>query len=139
MEAPAVRRDVEAQFRSCLANPAARACLARPAGARRCEVWREAPFNLVCGNANGLEIVSGRFDRLVVERDDAGRPVRATVVDFKSNRVTAETELAEKAGDYAGQMRAYAAAAGRLLGLDAGRVAATLLFTRIGRAVPLQE
>ena len=57
------------------------------------------------------------------------------MVDFKSNRVDSEEALAEKAAGYAGQMRDYAMAAGRLLGLQAGQVATMLLWTRVGRAV----
>ena len=134
-ESAAVLRDVEAQFRRCLASAEARACLERPGGASRSVVWREAPFSLVREGQAGPEILSGRFDRLVVEQDASGRPLRATVVDFKSNRVDSEEALAEKAAGYAGQMRDYAMAAGRLLGLQAGQVATMLLWTRVGRAV----
>jgi ATP-dependent helicase/nuclease subunit A len=134
VEAAAVRRDVETQFRRCLASAEVRALLARPAGAARCEVWRETPFDFVREGAIGREIVAGRFDRVVIERDAAGRPLRATVVDFKSNRVADETEMDAAAEGYRGQMRDYAAAAARLLGLPAGAVRAKLLYTRLARA-----
>lgn len=134
-EPATVLRDVEAQFRFCIESPAAQACLARPAGAPRSVVWREAPFSLVRAGRAGAEILSGRFDRLVVEQDAAGRALRATVVDFKSNRIEDENALAEKAAGYAGQMRDYAAAAARLLGLEAEQVTTVLLFTRVGRVV----
>ena len=125
---------VEAQFRRCLAQAEARACLARPSGATQSEVWREASFSFVRDGKSGPEIVSGRFDRLVVERDAAGRPKCATVVDFKSNRLQTDAALADKAGGYAGQMRDYAAAAATLLGLDPHHVTSVILFTRAGRA-----
>jgi ATP-dependent helicase/nuclease subunit A len=137
MESAAVRRDVEAQFRNCAASPEVRAVLARPAGAARCEVWRETPFDWVRETGDGPEIVTGRFDRVVVERDASGRPLRATVVDFKSNRVADERQMAETAEGYRGQMRDYAAAAARLLGLPAAAVKAKLLFTRLGRVAEL--
>jgi ATP-dependent exoDNAse (exonuclease V) beta subunit len=111
----------------------ARACLGRPAGAAACEVWREAPFSFVREGAAGPEIVSGRFDRLVIERGGDGRAAAATVVDFKSNRVQSDAGLAEAAAGYAGQMRDYAAAAGRLLGLRPEQVKTLILFTRANR------
>lgn len=108
--------------------------LARPAGGRA-EVWREAPFDLVLESDGRRYLMSGRFDRLVVERDDAGRPVRATIVDFKSNRVDSESGLREAAAGYAAQMAGYARAAARLLDLSVDRIEPLLLFTRMGRVM----
>lgn len=133
VESAAVRRDAAAQFRRCVQSADARACLGRPAGAAACEVWREAPFSFVREGAAGPEIVSGRFDRLVIERGGDGRAAAATVVDFKSNRVQSDAGLAEAAAGYAGQMRDYAAAAGRLLGLRPEQVKTLILFTRANR------
>lgn len=124
--------DVEKQFRTCLANSEIRRRLARPAGAAAAEVWREAPFDLVMETEGKRYLMSGRFDRLVVERDAAGRPTRATVFDFKSNRVESEADLEKAADGYAGQMTDYARAAARILGLQAGQVSTVLLFTRAG-------
>jgi len=124
--------DVERQFRFCLANDEVRRKLARPVGAARSEVWREAPFDLVLESGDKKYLMSGRFDRLVIERDSEGKPVRATVFDFKSNRVETEADLREAAEGYAGQMADYARAAARLLGLPAEQVASILLFTRTG-------
>jgi ATP-dependent helicase/nuclease subunit A len=135
VEPAALLADVEQQFRACLANPEVRRRLARPAGAA--EVWREAPFNLVLESDGKRHLVSGRFDRLVVERDAAGRPVRATVFDFKSNRVDTEAERRKAAEGYASQMADYARAAARLLGLQPADVATVLLFTRTGQVWPL--
>ncbi len=124
--------NVEQQFRLCLANADVRRQLSRPAGAARTEVWREAPFDLVLESEGIRHLMSGRFDRLVVERDAAGQPLRATVFDFKSNRVETVSDLHEAADGYAGQMAGYARAAARLLGLPPAQVAIVLLFTRTG-------
>ena len=137
MEPAAVVRNVEKQFRDCLRSPEALALLRRPAGAARCEVWRETPFSVVRDGKGGTEIVIGRFDRLIVERDGEGRPVRATVVDFKSNRVETDAALREAAAGYAVQMRDYAAAAARLLGLPVEQAATRLLFTRLAKVVAM--
>lgn len=127
--------DVERQFRVCLGNGDVQNALSRPAsaGAGAAEVWREAPFNLLVNTGGQRQLMSGRFDRLVVERDAAGHPVRATIIDFKSNRIASDQQVQEAARGYAGQMRDYALAAAQLLGLSRERITATLLFTRSGR------
>ena len=81
--------------------------------------------------------MSGRFDRLVIERDAAGCPVHATIIDFKSNRIATEQQIQETARGYAGQMCDYARAAAQLLGLSPEHVTPTLLCTRLGRIVLL--
>jgi len=132
-ETPTLSADVEKQFRRCLENAEARRRLTKPASAAHAEVWREAPFDVVLEVEGKKQLMSGRFDRLVVERDAAGKPLRATVMDFKSNRITSETDLQEAADGYATQMLYYAGAAARLLGLSATQVSTELLFTRTGR------
>ncbi len=124
--------NVEQQFRVCLANQEIRQRLARPAGAAQTEVWREAPFDLVLETEGERQLISGRFDRLVVERDAANRPLRATVFDFKSNRVDTKSALREAAEGYARQMADYARAAARLLNLQSAQVDIVMLFTRQG-------
>jgi ATP-dependent helicase/nuclease subunit A len=102
--------DVERQFRACLKKGEIRNALSSPSTARTgtTEVWREAPFNLLVKSNGHKQLMSGRFDRLVVERDAAGRPVRATIIDFKSNRIASDQQVLEAARGYAGQMRDYA-------------------------------
>lgn len=129
----AVLRDVERQFRECLTHDDVRGCLARPAP--HATVWTEAPFDQVMEIDGERRILSGRFDRLVVERDAAGRALCATVVDFKSDRVENERQLRERAAGHAAQMRDYARVAVRLLGLPLAHVRCLLLFTRLGRVV----
>jgi ATP-dependent helicase/nuclease subunit A len=124
--------DVERQFRNCLASDAIRRALTRPAGAAQAEVWREAPFNLLLPDAADPRLTSGRFDRVVVERMEDGSPVRATVFDYKSNRIETEQDMRETATGYAFQMVLYARAAARLLGLPPDQVTTRLLFTRKG-------
>jgi ATP-dependent helicase/nuclease subunit A len=134
-ETAIVLDDVEAQFRNCIRREEVRAALCRPAGAAASEVWREAPFSLVREGRSGMELISGRFDRVVVTRDAAGQALEATVVDYKSNRIDEESALAKTAEGYGAQMHDYADAVARLLQIAPDRVKAVLLFTRIGRAV----
>lgn len=132
---PAVLRDVEKQFRDCLARDEVRHCLARPSG--DAVVWTEAPFDLVVTRDNERRILSGRFDRLVVERDPTGRVTAATVVDFKSDRVETDTDLRDRAASHTAQMRDYMLVAAQLLGLPPAAVKSVLLFTRVGRVVAI--
>ncbi|HNX35258.1 MAG TPA: UvrD-helicase domain-containing protein [Kiritimatiellia bacterium] len=135
-ETPALLADVERQFRNCLANDAVRQWLAKPTRAAHAEVWREAPFELALNVEGEKQLMSGRFDRLVVERDVSGHPVRATIIDFKSNRITSEKELQEAADGYSAQMTYYATAAARLLAISAAQITTVLLFTRSGKTWP---
>ncbi len=134
-----LRAEVERQFRSCCADPEIRRRLSRPADAPRAEVWRETSFDVVLQGERGPEIVAGRFDRLVVERDAAGAPLRATVVDFKSNIVGSEAEILRAAREYGPQMRDYRRAAAKLLGLPLDAVRAALIFTRPARVIAADD
>lgn len=135
-EPPALLDDVETQFRQCVNAVSVRALLQRPAGAAHADVWREMPFDYVAGSGGG-EIVSGRFDRVVMIGDSNRQPLQATVVDFKSNRVSDLETMRNTAEGYRGQMRDYAAAAARLLGLPSRAVKPVLLFTRLAETYEL--
>lgn len=94
------------------------------------EVWRERAFEMLL---DGVWI-TGVMDRLVVERDPVGRARRATVYDFKTDRVD-ETGVAAAAARHEGQMAFYRQAAAKLTGLSMGAVDAVLVFTRARRLV----
>ena len=97
---------------------------ARPAGPAA-EAWRERPFEVVIDET----WVSGKFDRVVIVRDAAGCAVRATVFDFKTDRIGPEADLAVEAGRHAGQLRLYQRAVAVLAGIPPGAVAAEIVFT----------
>lgn len=143
-----------AEFRRSLAQPAIRAVLSRATferppssgqatpvhagpGTTRPEwqVSRECPFAVRDGEA----ILSGQMDRLVVLRD-GGRTVGADVVDFKTDAVSADdpAALAARVQWYRPQLEAYRRAAAAILGLDASRVSARLVFTGPGLVVPVE-
>jgi len=85
--------------------------LKKPAG--RFLLWRERAFDVeVDGQA-----VSGIFDRVHIELDDQDQPVGAHVYDYKTDKDT--TDLHSR---YADQLKAYAAAAARLLGMPEEKV-----------------
>ena len=109
---------------TCLANPRVHALFEKPAG--DVELLREQAFEAVLDG----RWLSGKIDRLQLEKDAAGRPVRARILDFKTDR-TPEPER------HRGQMDDYRQAAGRLFALPPDRVACTLLFVRSGVAADL--
>jgi ATP-dependent exoDNAse (exonuclease V) beta subunit len=115
----------------CLAAPAFAEVWRRPAG--RAEVWRERAFEVV------LEEVwlTGVFDRVVVERDGEWRARRATVFDFKTDRVDEPDELVAAANRYREQLETYRRVAAVLTGLPPGDVQWVLVFTHPGKLVPL--
>jgi ATP-dependent exoDNAse (exonuclease V) beta subunit len=119
---------------ACLREPALAAVWARPGGAAPAEVWRERSFEIVLDGA----WVTGVFDRVVLERSDAGHPVRATVWDFKTDRTDGAAGVAEMVARHAGQLHLYRRVAAVLAGIDVQRVVCELVLTRLRRraAVP---
>ncbi len=83
-----------------LKEPAVRALFRKPASP--CRLFREQGIEAL---REGRAWVSGQIDRLVVEYTDAAcrQPVRAHIIDFKSDRCPA----AELKPEYAPQMREY--------------------------------
>ena len=117
---PDARRLVEA----ALARPAVRALFAAPSGP--VELLREQAFEAVLGG----KWLSGKIDRLVLEKDADGRPVRARIIDFKTDQTPAPAR-------HAAQMADYRQAAGLLFGLPPGNITCTLLFVRSGTIIDL--
>jgi len=99
-----------------LRQPEVRAVFERPAEGP-CEVWRERAFEVVLDGC----WITGRFDRVVIFRDDAGRALRAELVDFKCGRK-------ENQERYAPQITLYRRALARLLELPEERVEDRLVF-----------
>lgn len=105
-----------------LKNPRHHAFFERPAG--NTELLREQSFEAVLGG----QWLSGKIDRLHLEKDAAGKPVRARILDFKTDR-------APDAARHRPQMEDYRQAVARLFALSPERIAGTLLFVRTGDAV----
>jgi ATP-dependent exoDNAse (exonuclease V) beta subunit len=116
---------------ACLRAPALAAVWARPA--EGAEVWRERAFEVVLDGA----WVTGVFDRVVVERDGGGRVRRATVYDFKTDRLPPGAIAAEHARRHAGQLAAYRRAAAVLAGAPCAAVAAAVVFTGAQQIAPV--
>ena len=114
------------QFVRALAAPEIRRALARPEG--NVSLWREKRFEIVLGN----RWVTGAFDRVVVMRDSASRAIRATLIDFKSDSITGESDLTALAEHYRPQIDLYRAALSQMLHVKPANITAALLFTQAG-------
>jgi ATP-dependent helicase/nuclease subunit A len=79
------------------------------------DLWNEKPFDLMIDG----QWISGCFDRVQILRE-GGKPVKAEILDYKTNRSTHEAIAKE----YEGQMEQYRKAAAQLLGLDVTQVTA---------------
>jgi len=111
------------QFRNALASTDIQRALSRPDG--NIELWREKHFDIVLDN----QWITGVFDRVVIMRDSDGKPLKATVVDFKSNEIMDDTGLANSVKRYSPQLALYGKALSRMLQLDSSQVTLRLLFT----------
>lgn len=124
---------VAASAARALAADDVRRELSRPPG--RVELWRERSFEMALAS----EWVSGTFDRVVVSLGEDGRPLRAHITDFKSDRVETDLQVQEAAARYGVQMRVYRQALSRLTGLSLARIEARLVFTHAGRVVTVTD
>ena len=135
-EASSMRKDLKQKavdlFRRAMAAPEIRRALTRPSG--NVTLWQEKRFEIVIDN----RWVSGAFDRVIVVRDDTGKPMRATVLDFKSAGVPDDAAAIALAGQYRPQMQIYRSVLSGMLGLDAAKVTLSLVFVCSGKVHELR-
>jgi len=111
--------------------------LTKPEGDSK--VYREQDFALRVAAGTQLGKLSlreptdirGSIDRLVVYYDDSGDPIRAHVIDWKTDSYSPD-ERSEKIEHYAPQLSSYRLAAATLLGIDLSDVSAYLVFISSG-------
>ncbi|MBL7120143.1 MAG: UvrD-helicase domain-containing protein, partial [Dehalococcoidia bacterium] len=119
-------------FRRALACAEVRQALSRSEG--DVDLWREKRFDIVLDD----QWVTGVFDRVAIVRGRDGKPLRATVLDFKSDEIASDAELTEAAERYRSQLLLYGSALSRMLELDPSQVRLRLLFTHPGRVHDLK-
>ena len=106
-----------------LATPAAQTALQRN-GADT--LWRERRFMARLDD----RLVTGSFDRVHLWHDD-GKPVRALLIDYKTDRVD-DASLNASVMRYADQLELYRQALCAMLGIEAKQVEAKLYFVGDG-------
>lgn len=125
-----VNDEALAQATRCVAAPALAHVWRRRGQA---EVWRERAFEVVLGTT----WVTGVFDRVIVERE-AGKVVRATVFDFKTDLVRPDFDPAQIAARHAPQLNVYRRVVTVLTGLPADQVRCEAVLTRVGETVEIR-
>jgi len=124
------QRAVE-QFRQAMASHEVRQVLARPDGI--VSLWREKHFEVVLEN----QWITGVFDRVTITHGPDGRSSQATILDFKSNEIADEADLASTAEYYRPQLVLYGKALSRMLQIDTSQVKLQLLFAWSGSVYTL--
>jgi len=79
-------------------------------GVTNLDLWRERRFSVVLGR----ELMNGSFDRVVLGLDARGLPMRAAILDFKTDRISTDEEREARRLHYQPQLDAYASALGKL-------------------------
>jgi ATP-dependent exoDNAse (exonuclease V) beta subunit len=112
-------------FLKLLDNPLVINALGKPApdGGLTVELWREHDFVVY----DEGKILRGQFDRVLTFRDASGKPLKAELLDFKTDRVTDEN-VGQVVAGYRPQIKAYIRGLSRLLGLDESAITGRLLF-----------
>ena len=121
---PAVLRDALEQVTGSLESVEIRTALSRPG--EHATVWREKSFEILLKG----EWLSGTFDRVQIERNSAGVPTAAMILDFKTNRVSTADEIAASAEKYRPQLETYREVLQRMTGLPTSAIGCSLIFTR---------
>ena len=103
-----------------LKNPAVHALFEKPSAP--VELLREQAFEAMLDG----QWLSGKIDRLMLERAPSGNVIRARVYDFKTDRIPTPDR-------HRPQMEDYRRAVAALYGLPPAQVAGTLLFIRAGQ------
>ena len=123
---------VESAFRAATA-PTLREIFSR-GGAGSVELWRERSFEIALDGS----WITGIFDRVMVFRGDSGKIEAATVVDFKTDAVETNDDVAKAVKRHRSQLETYRRVVGRLTQLPLENVDAQLVFTEVLCAVRLR-
>ena len=91
------------------------------------EVWREKSFVWQRGD----HMVQGVFDRVVLYRSEDGTPIRAEIIDFKTDRFTPGGGVDDLIERHQAQVESYRQALKELTGLPSDKISLVLLFTSI--------
>eukprot|EP00752_Nemacystus_decipiens_P013504 g11962.t1 len=116
------------QLLRALQQPTAQALLRRD-GADA--LWRERRFMVRLND----RLVTGSFDRVHLWHD-AGKPARALLIDYKTDRVD-EATIDAAVARYADQLRLYREALSVMLGLEVDAIQTGLLFISDDRTVEM--
>ena len=121
------------QVLALLGDSASRSVFEKPVG--NFSLWRERAFDLL----HDGEWISGVMDRVVIEMNARGVPAAAWLIDFKTDTVSDEEEIAKKVAGYRPQIEIYRNALSKLTGLKPDAIRASLILTRHPREVRIDS
>lgn len=124
-----IRRDLI----TCLAKPAVRALFTQPQ--EPVKLWREKNVEAIIGN----RWFSGTLDRVILTLDPNGRPVRAQLIDFKTDRIATEEARVKAIESHRRQLERYRTVLAMITGLSEEAITPLLVFTRSGEVVTLER
>ncbi len=93
-------------------------------------------------DAGEATVVRGQIDRLVLGRDPSGRVRRASVLDFKTDRMEGSPEavtLEAAAARHAPQLRTYAEAVARAFGVPLTSIDRAIVLTAAARVIEMDQ
>ena len=93
-------------------------------GVKNLELWRERRFSVVLDR----DLMNGSFDRVVLGLNAKGAPVRAAILDFKTDRIESEEQRETRRQFYQPQLDAYALALSRLTRLPPDAIQTHLIW-----------
>lgn len=118
---------IKTLFMESIAAPDIQNLLTKPA--QPVDLWREQPFEIVYEG----QWVSGRFDRVVLYRDEKGAVQNVQLVDYKSGQADPKQALEH----HRPQMQMYRTALAGLTGLHESRIEIHIVFLAHGVVLPL--
>ncbi|MEM1423179.1 MAG: PD-(D/E)XK nuclease family protein, partial [Planctomycetota bacterium] len=136
--AEGVARGAVERVARALGAPGVHEALARSRYNSPCELWRERAFAARVERDGSPVLLRGRFDRVVVGRDEGGGVSWCEVLDFKSEAQPAG-DVGEAAGAYRTQMEAYRDALVAMTGVRTEDVRLTLVFIDRREVVTLDQ
>jgi len=125
--------EVSEALSACFAAPEIRALFTKPTHATT--VWRERAFSYIEGD----QFHNGIFDRVVLHHSPKGDIERATIIDFKTDKMHADTSIANATEYHRPQLEAYRKALAKILALDMGKIELMLLFSDVHTCVRLNN
>ncbi|MBN1152551.1 MAG: hypothetical protein JXA58_05005, partial [Dehalococcoidia bacterium] len=115
-----------AHFAKAVAHPQLREVFRRPAA--NVDLRNEWRFDVVIGE----RWLTGSIDRVVIESDASGRPVSATIYDFKTDSVDSSSTQASLTQHYSRQLLAYRDALAAISRIPVERIRMVLVYTDAG-------
>ena len=123
---PGIKEQAYAEVLACLQQSDIAKLFSKTSFGDTSLLLRERSFSQIIDG----HVLSGVFDRVAITLDTTGRPISATIIDFKTDKVDGAEEVELATASHRPQMLAYRNALAALLGLQPSSITITLVFTK---------